>query len=251
MKTDTTSITITTAPVNASSDSTKLLSLLALAAGAVAIPQSGNADIIFTDLSLNPRSVGYTSPDALFLLTLPGTVQFGFVRTQFSTSTTFPITTTLRYRTVIAGDLGGASAASARVQTAGGLAAHLPYGAAWDQGNPLLFNASVGWANTYVRNPTSGYDREYLAFQFADSTQGGALRYGWVEVSLSIGFYPVGPNVTIWGYAYDNTGAQLTMGQRNIVPEPSATALLVFGAMAFGARGLRNWRHQRETTSQP
>ncbi len=56
--------------------------------------------------------------------------------------------------------------------------------------------------------------------------------------------YPTGPNVTIWGYAYDNTGAKPTMGQLP-VPEPSSGALLVMGAMALGARGLRKWRQKR------
>ena len=59
--------------------------------------------------------------------------------------------------------------------------------------------------------------------------------------------YPTGPNVTIWGYAYDNTGAQLTMGS---VPEPGSAAVLAVGALMLGARGLRNWRHHRETAGK-
>jgi hypothetical protein len=244
MKTEitTTSVTI---PCASGDTTTKLGSLLALAAGAIAIPQTGHADIIYTDLSSNPQSVGYTSPNAFFLLNLPGSVQFGFIRSEFSTSTTFPITTTVRFRSVLAGRLG--PGADASIQVAGGLAAHMPFGAAWDQGNGLAPLTTVGWASTYTRVP-SGYDHEYLAWQFVDDSPsgGGAIRYGWVEISLSVGFHPVGPNVTIWGYAWDDTGAKPFMGQTAPVPEPSSAALLVFGAMALGSRGLRNWRRNRE-----
>lgn len=228
-------------------DSTKLVSLLALATGAVAMPQAANADIIYSNLNSSPVFVGY-SGDAELVVDLPGSAIFGFRRVEFSTTTTFPITTTINYRTVIAGDLG--PSATVRIQTNGaGLAVHLPFGAAWDQGNPTPINAAVGWANTYVRNPSSGYTREFLAWSFVDDSPsgGGAIRYGWAEVSLSVGFYPVGPNVTIHGYAYDNTGAKPFMGQTDPVPEPSSTALMVFGALALGSRGLRNWRRNRET----
>jgi len=241
MKTEMTTSSVTFSC--SSTNTTKLASLLTLAAGAIAIPQTSNADIIFTDLSSNPQGVGYTSANAVFPLDLPGSVQFGFFRYQYSTSTTFG---TLNFRSVIAGRLG--AGANAGLQVAGGLAAHLPFGAAWDQGNAIAATRTVAWASTYVRVPNGGYDHEYLAWQFVDDSPsgGGATRYGWVEISLSVGYYPVGPNVTIWGYAWDNTGAKPSMGQTSI-PEPSSAALMVFGAMALGARGLRNWRQNRET----
>ena len=245
MKTEMTTTSTTLA--SSAANTTKLGSLLTLAAGAIAIPQTGNADIIFTDLSSNPQGVGYTSPNAFFLFDLPGSVQFGFVRTEFSTYTTFPITTTVNFRSVIAGKLGGA--ADAGIQVQGGIAAHMPFGAAWDQGNGIATFTTVGWASTYTRVPNGGYDHEFLAWQFVDDSPsgGGAMRYGWVEISLSMNFYPTGPNVTIWGYAWDNTGAKPFMGQTTAIPEPSSAALLVFGAMALGARGLRNWRQSRGT----
>ncbi|MGC3960529.1 MAG: hypothetical protein QM813_22140 [Verrucomicrobiota bacterium] len=90
-------------------DTTKLASLLALAAGAVALPQSGHADIIYTDRTSTPVTVGYSGVDQ-FLFTLPGTANFGFARNQGTFTTTFWVGLTINYRIVIAGDLGGGDA---------------------------------------------------------------------------------------------------------------------------------------------
>src|SRR5256885_17025123 len=70
-------ISIRTESVNG--DATKLLSLLALAAGAVAIPETSNADIIFTDLSANPVTVGTNANSSFLIDNLPGTARLGFL----------------------------------------------------------------------------------------------------------------------------------------------------------------------------
>ncbi|MGC3960530.1 MAG: PEP-CTERM sorting domain-containing protein [Verrucomicrobiota bacterium] len=107
-------------------------------------------------------------------------------------------------------------------------------------------NVAAGIAKDIGGNtPSASYDHQYLAWVFQDDTIGSVNRYGWVEVSLSVANYPTGPNVTIWGYAYDDTGAKPTMGQLN-VPEPTSGALLALGAMALGSRGLRKWRQVRQ-----
>lgn len=224
-------------------DTTKLASLLALAAGAVALPQSSHADIIYTDRTSSPVTVGYSGVDQ-FLFTLPGTANFGFARAQDSFTTTLG-GLTVNYRVVIAGDLGG-GAAGGIGRDANFYAVPMPFGATWSQvGVGLAVNVAAGIARDIGGNtPTTGYDNQYLAWVFQDDSIGGVSRYGWVEVSLSMANYPTGPNVTIWGYAYDDTGAKPTMGQLN-VPEPSSGALLVMGAMALGARGLRKWRQTR------
>src|SRR5258706_15109147 len=81
-------------------DSSKLISLLALAAGAIAMPQTSNADVIFTDLSANSITVG-TNASASFLLdNLPGTARLGFVSYQGINSKGF-------YRLVSAGQKAG------------------------------------------------------------------------------------------------------------------------------------------------
>lgn len=256
MKTDMTTTPAPTASVSSSSDSTKLVSLLALATGAVAMPQTGNADIIYTDMNSSPVVVGYGGVDSFLFNNLPGTVQFGFQRQQsFVTSTTsiFNSTFTITYRTVLVGQRGGTAVAGVRGLTnPNGFAAPLAPGASWNNGLATFYNVAVGTASNYGHRPAFGYDHNYLAWVFADSSQGNALRYGWVEISLSINNVTgggSGPNVTIWGYAWDNTGAKPDMGDMP-VPEPSSGALLVFGAMALGSRGLRNWRRNRDTVSK-
>jgi hypothetical protein len=232
-------------------DSSKLISLLALATGAVAMPQTSNADIIFTDLSSNPALVGWGNGYSdSFTFSLPGTSDFGFVRGQYTFTgfSTFVGTYTFYSQYVTAGLVGTGNAG---LQAQGGFVVPLNAGQAWDQGFQTYLNAGVGVATAVYypilptargRNPLNGYDHKFLAWAFTDTTQGGATRYGWVEISLLITDFPVGPNVTIWGYAYDNTGAEPTMGQ---IPEPASGSLMALGALALGARGLRSWRRNK------
>jgi hypothetical protein len=251
MKTDMTTPPAPETLNESQSDSPKLASLLALATAAVAMPQTGNADIVYTDLNSAPAQVGFLGGTTNFQFTLPGTALFGFERFERTVTTTSPFTTTHFFRTVVARDMYGAVPAFIQVAP-GGFAAPLTYGAPWDQGLSSVYTAAMGVANSLGHSPNA-YDHMYLAWSFVDSTSGNAVRYGWIEVGLSINNVNFtgtsgGPNVTIYGYAYDNTpGAKPTMGQRP-VPEPSSAALLIVGAMALGARGVRNWRRNRDVT---
>ena len=212
-------------------ESAKLASLLALATGAVAMPQTGNADVIVTDMSGNPAIVGFLSNPSFVINNLPGTARLGFTFLQQGTSTL----------TEIRGVLAGQVAGYVRVKTNANLVVHVPAGLAWGQvaGN-VAVSGTMGAANYGAHNPNS-YGPEYMLFRFKDSTQGNALRYGWAEVSLANGNLnsSEGPEVTISRYAYDTTGAQLPTGQ---VPEPSSVALLALGALVFGAKGIRCWK---------
>ncbi len=117
----------------------------------------------------------------------------------------------------------------------------MPAGSNWNQVAGNAANAgTVGWAYFSTHAPNS-YNHEYILFEFKDSTQGNAMLYGWAEVSLFNANISSseGPEVTVWRYAYDNTGAPLASGS---VPEPSSAALLVLGALALGSKGLRLWR---------
>jgi hypothetical protein len=254
MKTDMTTPSTTETLNEFQSNSPKLASLLALASAAVAMPQTGNADIVYTDLNSAPAQVGFLGGTTSFQFTLPGTALFGFQRFSRTVTTTSPFTTTHFFRTVVARDLYGGVPAFIQVAP-GGFAAPLTYGAPWDQGLTSVYTAAMGVANSLGHSPVNSYDHQYLAWSFVDSSAGNAVRYGWIEVGLSIvnvNFTGTsgGPNVTIYGYAYDNTpGAKPTMGQRP-VPEPSSAALLIVGAMALGARGVRNWRQNRESAGK-
>lgn len=227
-------------PLERKGDSAKLVSLLALASGAVAMPQTSHADIIFTDLSSHPVTVGFLSGATnSFTVSLPGTDHFGF-----------KATTRLYgyYHSMFAGKISGPTS-SASVQASGslrghGLAVHLQKNAGWNNQYQLWTKVLVGWASSTGSSPNS-YDHEYLSLRFKDS---GATLYGWVEISLKNGElgYPAqatnGPDVTIYGYAYDNQGNKITMGT---VPEPAPAAILAFGALTLGAKGLRSWRRNR------
>src|SRR5437016_7026650 len=61
-----------TAPEPHNCDSSKLLSLLTLAAGAVAMPQTSKADIIVTDLSAHPVTVVGNTNSSFLIDNLPG-----------------------------------------------------------------------------------------------------------------------------------------------------------------------------------
>ncbi len=231
-------------------DSSKLVSLLALAAGALAMPQTSHADIIYTDLSSNPAQVGFAGGDSssFNFSGLPGGVQFGFqnrTRTVITSNTYFMLTHTHIIHSVSVGHRGGPIAGIEA--TVNGFVAPQPNGAGWPTsiGSHLYYGAAVGYASNYgQQNPSSGYNQQYLRWVFQDATQGNALRYGWVEISLAVGAYPGGPHVTILGYAYDDQGNQIPMGATP-VPEPAPIGILALGALALGAKGLRAWRRNR------
>ncbi len=70
------------------------------------------------------------------------------------------------------------------------------------------------------------------------------LRYGWIDLSL-INANGAIPELTIFRYAYDDTGAPIPTA---VVPEPGPLAILALGALALGAKGLRTWRRERVAT---
>jgi hypothetical protein len=218
-------------------DPAKLLSLLALAGGAVAMPQTSNADIVFFDLSANPPHVGPQSGSSYVINTLPGDAQLGFHTAHSGAQSSIRLVK------------GGQEAGYVRIKTAVSLFSVVNPGQVWNVG---VGNTSVfGFAGTNRANahrPVSGdYNNKYLLFEFRDSTQPGSpMRFGWVELSLAVSVdgNPGQPDLTIEGYAWDTTGVTLASGQ---VPEPSATALLALGALTLGAKGLRSWRKNRPT----
>ena len=223
-------------------ETTKLASLLTLAAGAIALPQAAEGDIIVTDLGANPGHVGYLYSTSFLVNNLPGTAQLGFVfGRQGNTSYT-------SVRFLQAGQVG---AQYLRMKTNAYLVVHVPAGLAWNQVGGTQFSYGTFGTAKYSQHIGNSYDHQYILFKFKDSTQGNALRYGWAEVSFANNNLnsSEGPEVTIWRYAYDNTGAQILTGDVGQVPEPTSLALLALGGLAVGANGVRAWRRNGTAAS--
>jgi hypothetical protein len=75
MRTDQAGSSATTATAQTRDEHSKLISLLALAAGAAAMPQTSQADIIFTDQN---ATVSWEGTSSFVINNLPGNAQFGF-----------------------------------------------------------------------------------------------------------------------------------------------------------------------------
>jgi len=201
------------------------------------MPQASNADIIFSDQG---GTVSWDGVHSFVTSNLPGNVQLGFtaLRSGFFTST--------MVRSVTGGKRG-----SGYLQLKLALVTQ-----------PLVWDQIVGSLATAARFATAqtsthfgnNYSGEYLAFEFKDSSvTGSPLRYGWAELSLANGNLFTGgnfPALTVTGWAYDNTGAQIPMGAKGPVPEPGSMTLLALGALTLGAKGLRSWRRKQAQASQ-
>ncbi len=224
MKTTTTPSLSTTG-----SESSKLISLLALATGAIAMPQTSSADIIFSD---HGGTVSWDGNRSFILDNLLGTARLGF---QAYKTGTFSWSS---MRSVTVGRRGTAYAAFKM--------ALVPAGQTWG-----AIAASVGTLARLAtaqstRHGGSSFTQLYMAFEFRDTTAGNAMRYGWVDLTLDNGNLSSGwdyPKLTISRWAYDTTGAQLATGA---VPEPSSMSLLALGALALGAKGVRAWRRNSQ-----
>src|SRR5262245_57476224 len=85
MKTKPQSSNMSEVSMSKSADSPKLLSLFALAAGTLAMPQTSQGDIIVTDISQNPASIMGTMTSSFLIDNLPGTARLAFQgRTQMN-----------------------------------------------------------------------------------------------------------------------------------------------------------------------
>jgi len=230
------------AAVASSVDSSKLLSLLALAAGAAAMPQSTNADVIFTDLSTNPVSISTNANLSFIITNLPGTARVWFQTNKRATLISSTRVVSVRQ-----------NAGYVRLKThsfpsqVGINAFVVPVGAGvtWNQVVGVTSaSGALAKANALGHFP-NGFDKQYFVFRFKDSTQvGSPLLYGWINFSVAYPGSGKYPEVTIFGYAYDSTGAFLATGV-STVPEPAPVALLALGALTLGAKGLRSWRRHR------
>jgi hypothetical protein len=120
--------------------------------------------------------------------------------------------------------------------TAGGVAATAtgPY-------LDLALGSFVSAASVYSASATSAAaaafqtsGTHFLGFRFLNEAT-GIVNFGYAQFSTT---GPGGFPATIVRYAYENTGAGIT-----VVPEPTTFAL--FGVMAAGALGVRVWRSRK------
>jgi len=203
------------------------------------MPQTSKADVVFTDLGLDFVTVGPVGTNSFLIDNLPGTARIGF-----QSGMTFQ----------------GGRLVSAAInplfgnyfKTHSAFVVMAGLNATWNQigtqvNAVLSHNGNVAGDQGANHFPNS-FVHLYLAFKFKDSTQPGDNdRYGWIDLSLSNPGGLVGPNVTIFGYAYETTGVMLPMGS---IPEPAPSALLALAALTLGATGLRSWRQKRTNVKE-
>ena len=86
------------------------------------------------------------------------------------------------------------------------------------------------------------FTEKFFAFKFNNGTTSSyRYRYGWLKASLTNRSFS-NLFLHIDSYAYDDSGAQIAMGDTG-VPEPSsAIQLLALAAMTSGAAGVRRWK---------
>lgn len=95
----------------------------------------------------------------------------------------------------------------------------------------LAYNSSPGYQ-------WSTGDRGYLALRIND----GGTRYGWADVQ-----YVGGGQLTLFGFAYDDSSDSILAGATNTVPEPATGAMAALVAGSFAAFQVR---HRRKAASR-
>jgi hypothetical protein len=230
----------------------KLKSLLALSAGAVAIPQAADAfysGVINEQVGFSP---GFGSS---YTMDLPGTAALTINRADngqgsyhFPSSDSYPAVPPTTQQVNVAGN----SVVQIRRYPAAGayFARRNSAGLTWDAiVDTVGSSARIGWRDLPGGTATPGnvngpgsFTDKYIAFRFEDTDAGNALRYGWVGLSMTVDAN-TGPDVTVHGWAYDDSGEKIATG---VVPEPSSVALTALGALALG--GVRRWRASKRSS---
>jgi len=215
----------------------RLASLSALGAGALAVTAgTAEAGIVYTPLSAKVGFSTWNGYSSSFSFGLPGTAGIGVSRSSWGGSFWwvwfFQSYGTVRFKPT-AGHLGIFSAGKTWGNAGLGSAYRLAIATRW----------STGGGSTGVSG-NSSFDHKYALFRFR-GTSSAPWEYGWLQLSHSIS-NTTGPDVTLEGWAYDDTGAPIAAGDTGGVPEPSTMALAGLGALALGAAGLRRWRAARK-----
>jgi hypothetical protein len=210
------------------------------------MPQGAEADIIYQNLGAGVH-VGFsaTSTNHYDFVGLPGNVQFGPTAHVSFKYVTASREKTYRFINLARGNKASTATAKVWIQTSLGFPKLLAKGAAWNAAPSSLRTNVVGVASSTSQGRLpAGYNDKYVAWMFSGTATGNAPRYGWLELSLVNSGATGQPDATLLGYAWDNTGTKIAMGDTQ-APEPSSGALLALGALALGARGVRQWRRNR------
>lgn len=239
----------------------KRISLFMLSSAAAALgPQALAGSISFTDLSGSNPTVGFGGADLTsFAIDLPGINDIQVSRATLNGLYAVGLgrgpgvdAGAIAWRSGNSNSmLGLPSVARAAAGPAWGaigigtigeghVAAHRP-----GSTNPTsTVSSQFGGGSTYPGESSAAFQHEYVAFRFKDSTAGDATRYGWIQLSAAVSDI-LQPSVTIEGYAFDTTGAEIAMGATGAVPEPGQMMAAVAGALLLGASGLRSYRRLR------
>ena len=95
---------------------------------------------------------------------------------------------------------------------------------------------------SYSAEPFQGNQDEYMGFRFGDGA--GGYNYGWANIFIDT----VGGSFTIKEWAYDDSGAAITVGDKGVTektPESSSSLAL----LALGAAGVYSWRKRRQAAT--
>ncbi|MDY0748692.1 PEP-CTERM sorting domain-containing protein [Paucibacter sp. R3-3] len=110
----------------------------------------------------------------------------------------------------------------------------------------LAIGATVGpglvYKNGAVNASSGSTDIHYIGFRFLNEDT-SVENYGYLAIQQSVSPAAEG-SVRILGWAYDNTGAAITVNAVSAVPEPATYAL--FGAGLLAVAGLRRRRAAKQ-----
>lgn len=233
---------------------TKMISLSAVGAGALVFgAHDAEAGIIYSG-PINAQvgfdtgfGASYTSP-----VLAGGSQQFSFFRTK----TTYPGffgPYTVFSRAIGASGI-GPFLGRLRFATSSSVLQLFNAGATWNARYSDFVTALVAlrtWTYPLGSHDLDGqtsFDHQYGLFAFGCPA---GTCYGWVQLKLDVTDAPgldgkLGPNLTIYDYAYDDSGAIIGAGE-GATPEPSTFAMTGLAALALGAAGLRRWRAARKS----
>ncbi len=130
------------------------------------------------------------------------------------------------------------------------------YGAVSDLANGFLVQAGLatGVFGTYwgyilddiTRNSAFMSQTAYLGFQFTGTTGTPGTQYGWAKARVEeFGTGLIGTRLILSEWAFDDSGAAITVGDTGAsVPAPATPLLVLLGMGAMGVQGYRRRRDQ-------